>query len=456
MMQSAPGDGSKGLSTWLLIVFALPALVSAILLGPVAGILPALYAERFGISLTLIGTVLLIARGFDAVIDPAIGLWSDRTRSRFGRRKPWIAVGYAITLIAMMLLFRPVGDPGAAYFLGLMIILYLGWSLFEIPYVAWALDISRSSEERVLVNSWRAAALWVGGIVFTLAPALAPASQGKMDFNTLGVVALLLLALCPIALYASLKLVPNGVPIELERQPKLTELWESVRGNKPFIRFAAIYAFIGLASGVSGAISFIYISSYLQIGDRFTALFLPATLIGPLTIPLWAMLLNRFDKYRVTAIAFTIYAFIMPLPWFIQPGPQSFLPMAIVFCALTIFSPLLMIAMPTIMGDIVDFDEQRTGKNRAGQYMAFQTLLTKIAAAVAAPLAFILVGQFGFVPGAANNSETAILGLRIINNLAPVVLVLPGLWLLWRFPLNDVRHKAIQAELDGRRNRAID
>ncbi len=451
-MQAAAGRAAgTTLGFSRLVIFALPALVSSILLGPVAGILPTLYAERFHLNLATLGAVLLAARIFDAVIDPAIGLLSDRTRSRFGPRKPWIVVGYAITLAAMLFLFRPVGTPGAGYLLTLMFVLYFGWSLFEIPYAAWAVEISRDSKTRATVNAYRAGALWIGGILFTLAPAVVPGAGGKMGFEALGAVALFLLVAAPLSILASVAVVPKGELVPLEQSPKLSELWSSLRGNRAFVAFSIIYLFVGLASGVSGAVSFLYVTSYLGLGDRYTALFLPATLLGPLMIPVWAILLRRFDKYRVTAIAFTIYACLMPLPWLIAPGASSFVPMIVFYCALTVFAPLLMISMPTIMGDIVDDDELRTGKNRAGQYSALQTLLAKAAGAASGPLALMIVGFFGFQPGARVNSSAAIEGLRLVNNLLPFLLVMPGVLLLWRFPMNDARHREIEAALRDRR-----
>ncbi len=447
---AVPAVRGGGIGTARMIVFALPALVSSILLGPVAGILPTLYAERFGIDLALIGGLLLAARVFDAVIDPAIGYFSDRTRSRFGPRKPWIVVGFTITLAATVLLFRPIEGAGTAWFLGLLLLLYFGWSLFEIPYVAWALDLSRESKVRAAINAYRAAALWIGGILFTLAPALVPAAQGRMGFEALGAVALVLLVAAPLSVAAAVAWIPRGEAGTSERQPQLGELWGSVRDNRAFQVFMIVYLFVGLASGASNTVSFLYINNYMGLGDRFTELFLPATLLGPLMIPVWALLLRRFDKYRVTAIGFSIYAVIMPVPWLIPPGPESFVPMAAYFCALTLFSPLLMIAMPTILGDIIDDDELRTGTNRAGQYAAFQSLLAKLAAAASGPLTLLLVGLLGFQPGAATNSPEAIEGLRFVNNLLPLLLVLPGVALLWRFPMSDARHRAIAASLRAR------
>jgi len=154
-------------------------------------------------------------------------------------------------------------------------------------------------------------------------------------------------------------------------------------------------------------------------------------------------------KYRVTSIAFLIYGLLMPLPWFVSPGEQAFLPMLIYFCSTTAFMPLLMITMPTILGDVIDYDEIQTGKNRAGQYYAFLALITKGTAAVGGPIALLAVGLFGYQPGV-ENSDDAILGLRIINNIIPAVMVIPAVYLLWRFPITDETQPELTRELQKR------
>jgi GPH family glycoside/pentoside/hexuronide:cation symporter len=125
--------------------------------------------------------------------------------------------------------------------------------------------------------------------------------------------------------------------------------------------------------------------------------------------------------------------------------------MLLIFCGLSLFYPLLMISMPTMLGDIIDLDELETGKNRAAQFSAFLVLVAKGTAAVGGPLALLVIGAFGFDPSSAENSEQAILGLRLANNWLPVLLVAPGLLLLWFFPMSDTRHAAIKAQLDERR-----
>ena len=435
-----------------IILFALPAMVSAIMHGPIAGIIPSLYATNFGLDLAVIGSVLLVARVFDAITDPLIGYMSDRTRSKFGKRKPWVVFGAAVTVISCYLLFSPGEHVGMTYFLVFSILLYLGWTLMEIPYAAWVLELSRDTKVRTKIAGFRSGALFLGGIIFTLAPMVIPGAEGRMGFEVLGVLAVGILIAVPLTTALMVKYVPQGdVYDEAKEQPKISELWGSIKGNKPFQAFIAVYVFVGLAGGISGVLSFMYMDAYLGLGDKYTQLFIVPIIIGPLVLPFWVWLLNRADKYRTTAIAFGFYTLIMPLPWFISPGVEAFLPMAIYYSALTVFSPLLMVSMPTILGDVIDYDESMTGKNRAGQYYSFLALVTKGTVAVGGPLALLIIGLFGYQPGAAENSEQAIFALRVVNNLLPALMVVPGVLILWYFPLNDKKQKKIREQLESQR-----
>ncbi|MDJ0656740.1 MAG: MFS transporter [Xanthomonadales bacterium] len=442
---------SVHIKTHQLILFALPALVSAAMHNPVvAGIIPSLYATEFGLDLAVIGSVMLAARIFDAVTDPVIGLLSDKTESRFGRRKPWVAAGAVLTVITIWFLFRPGETVTISYYLTLSILLYLAWTIMEIPYVAWMLEMSRDTKERTRINAFRSGALLVGGILFYLFPKLVPGSDGSMNFQVLGVLAIFIAISVPLFTVLAVKYVPEGEVFEGEAAPKITELWQSIKSNRPFLAFLAMYAFIGLASGVGNVVAFMYIDTYLDIGTRFTELFLPAVILGPLTLPLWTWVLNRYGKYRVSALAFTIYMLLMPMPWFVSPGESAFLPMLLLYAASSLFMPLLMVSMPAILGDIIDYDELQTGKNRAGQYSAFLTLIAKATTAIGGPLALIAIGVFGYQPGAVENTETAIFGLRVVYNLVPPLLVLPGILLLWYFPINDKSQVEIKNQLEAR------
>mgnify|MGYP000367611195 FL=1 len=104
---------------------------------PIAIWLIPFYSEVVAVPLALLADLLLIARLTDVVTDPLIGQWGDTTRTRYGRRKPWIILGVPIMMIAVYKLFIPGEDVTVTYFLFWMVLMYLGSTIIGIPYGAW-------------------------------------------------------------------------------------------------------------------------------------------------------------------------------------------------------------------------------------------------------------------------------------------------------------------------------
>jgi GPH family glycoside/pentoside/hexuronide:cation symporter len=103
--------------------------------------LPTIYAEQIGLGLTATGIAIFIARIFDVVSDPIIGILSDQTETSFqkkwGRRKPLIFFGGILGILGTIYLLNPSADSGTVYLAMWAAILYLGWTMISIPYLAW-------------------------------------------------------------------------------------------------------------------------------------------------------------------------------------------------------------------------------------------------------------------------------------------------------------------------------
>ena len=433
----------QSLNTKHLVIIALCALVSGLMHGPINSVLPALYAEEFGLNLAVLGSLLLAARLFDAVSDPMIGLLSDRTQSRFGKRKPWILPGAILVSIAGYFLFNPHAGAGAFYFLFFFMLIYLAWTIQEIPFGAWMLELSRDTSDRAKINGYRGVGVLIGTVLFTLAPTIIPGAGGEMSFHVLSIIAIAMILIVPLSSVALVKYVPQGDVIDQEDRPTLKEMWRALTSNKPFVAFVIAYLFLGLHYGFFWSLAFIFMDAYLGIGNRYTEVFLPFFLMAPIAIPCWVFLMKRVGKYRVVASAYSATLFILPLPWFITPGEHAFSLLLGYFIISGFFYPLFMVPMPTILGDIIDHDEIKTGKNRSAQYLAVLTFLAKTTQAFGISLGLILVGLSGFELGAETQSDEGVLGLRIVYSFFPALTLLPGVILLWRFPINDRNQKDI-------------
>ncbi|MFZ9634297.1 MAG: MFS transporter, partial [Alphaproteobacteria bacterium] len=152
-MTSSP---SAPLPARILLAYGAPALPAAMLGLPMLVYLPGFWAETMGLGLATTGAMLLLARLWDGVTDPVVGHLSDRTRGRLGRRKPWLAASLPLVLAGAWMLFRPPEGAGAAYLLAWSFVLYLGWTMMQVPHQAWGAELSEDYAARARVAAWRA------------------------------------------------------------------------------------------------------------------------------------------------------------------------------------------------------------------------------------------------------------------------------------------------------------
>jgi GPH family glycoside/pentoside/hexuronide:cation symporter len=155
------------------IAYAAPAFALAVVGIPVYVYIPKFYTDVVGIHIGLLGLILLGARLFDAVTDPVIGVISDRTQTRFGRRRPYMGLGSLILAVAIFLLFNPpAGTPGfeTAWFGVWIFCLFLFWTLVTVPYESLGPEITFDYNERTTLFGMRDGALMLGTLVAASAP----------------------------------------------------------------------------------------------------------------------------------------------------------------------------------------------------------------------------------------------------------------------------------------------
>ncbi len=160
-MTSAPATTPAG----VLAAYAAPALPLAAMYFPVYVFLADFYASGYGLPLAAIGTVFLLARVFDAVTDPLMGVLSDRVATRWGRRRPWLALGCPLVILGAWMLFVPGPEATLGGFAGWLFLLTLGWTVMLTPYFAWGAELSGDYAERGRIAVWRETAGLVGTIL---------------------------------------------------------------------------------------------------------------------------------------------------------------------------------------------------------------------------------------------------------------------------------------------------
>jgi len=441
------------LDSYRIVAFAAPSFATALIYGPMAGILPALIVKHFGVEMAAMSSLLLLTRFFDGMTDPVVGVLSDRTHTAIGRRKPWIIAGFVVMMIAVYRIFMPPSSAGAVYFLIWLTIIALGWTMTEVPYAAWISEITRDYIERTRIQTFRQSASLTGAILFAVAPLLPIFASNEMTPEVLEFLGKVILFVIPPAVCASLMLNREGKRVAVREALSIKDLAASLKANRPFRLFIAFNVCFGFAVGMLWTLSFPALDAYLMIGDKVSYIMISSTLAAFCSLPIWLKIISRIGKHRaltVSGFLAIVITFTFPL---ITPGPGSFIPYMLMIIGVQICFGAYLVAPLPILADIIDYDILKTGTNRAAQYSAMLTLLIKCNQAVSGAFAYFLLSQFGFDIASTTHSPEALAGFRATYVYIPMSFAIIGTILTWFFPIDERKQKIIRTRIEKRAER---
>jgi Na+/melibiose symporter-like transporter len=448
---------SNRLSSWTLIAFGSPSIAATLLIAPVFGILPSYYAIHTKVTLAEIGTAFLLARILDALIDPVVGVLSDRTSSRLGPRLPWMIGGAILTMPALYFLFLPPADADVMYFFVWSFTVMFGWTLLTIPHGAWAAELTDDYDERSRVFGVRNVLASVGGFAFfLLPPALEPLTGStEITVETMWALVILLWIVTPLTLiWAALRAPLHSLKTSQSMllPSSLMAVIRSISGNGPFLSFVCITTFAGVATGMATALTFLYIQDYLKLGAYFWIFGIIAPLAGIISTPMWLWLSRRFSKHSVWSVGLLLGG-IAGLPTlFLEPGEQSLYPLLAITIVVYTLHGVIIALPPAILADIADYQAWKQNTNATGNYFSLLVLLSKVTTAVGASFALLLSDFLGYAPSASNATNVTALLIPLI--VIPTLMYVYASATIWSFPLNRQRQSVISRRLAQRQARA--
>lgn len=446
--QRAAGAASVRPSAPRLIAFSLISLPLAAAGLPLAVYLPAYYAQQAGLGLTLVGLVFMVGRLWDAASDPLIGLLSDRTRTRFGRRRPWIAAGGLLFGVASVALFLPPPRPGPVY-LGLALFaFYLGWTMIQVPVSAWSGDLSVRYHERSRVISYVQTMSAAGLLLVLVIPALIDQLGHGQARDKIVAMGGFILASLPLGLAGGLFAVREtpAAPAAGPR-PGLAATLRVLIGDRLLLRVLGSDFAVTLGQTIRGSLFVFFVGAYMGLPRWGALLFLLQFVFGVFAAPIWLRVGYRLGKSRAVVGAELVQAAINIGLAFVGPG--QFAPLL----ALTIAQGLSQgsgnLMLRSIVADLADRQRLESGQERSGLLFSVFSLSGKAATAAAVGLALPLVAWLGFRPGAANTPE-ALVGLKLVFTLGPALSHLASAALVIGFPFDEARHAEVRRGLDAR------
>ena len=437
------------------LAYAAPAFALAVVGIPLYVYLPKFYTDVVGADIALVGFVLLAIRLFDAVSDPIIGALSDRTRSPFGRRRPWIALGVPPLVIALYLLFSPpaLSPEGALLWFGVgLFVVFLAWTAITVPYESLGAELTQDYDERTAILSLRDGALILGTILAAASPAIIQGVLGLGDGPDaerakFRAVALSYAPLVVLACLACVWLVKERHGHRGSTAlPSLRTLAERLK-NRPFRILLASYTIAAIGSNLPATLIPYYVD--YVIGDPNVEQYLLLYfLTGVVLLPFWVRLAKRVGKKPAWLAAAALNSLTFAGVFFLGPGDSQAYAILVIASGLGFGATL---ALPSAMqADVIDYEELRSGERKEGEIIGLWAVSKKLAAAFGVFLAFPILGAVGYVPNAAQ-PEAVVLTLKILYALVPSLFNLLGLWVAWHYPIDKVAHEKILEAVRARR-----
>jgi glycoside/pentoside/hexuronide:cation symporter, GPH family len=434
---------------WLQLVgYGLPGLPLALLTLPFYVIVPSYYANA-GLSLALVGQILLGIRLFDAFSDPLAGYLNDRTATRFGRRKLWFAAGVPLTALAAWMVFLPPVPVTAGHLLGWGLALSIGWTIALVPYYAWGAELSPSYDGRNRVTVVREGFAFLGTLSalilnYVISDGLEPIAGAAA---TLEAFALIIAIALPLAAAAAL-LLAKEPPNRSIRQVPFSEGLRFMRDNLPFRRLVLAFLINGLANGFPVTLFVMFVGDRLQIAEKaglFLVVYFVSGLIG---MPFWLQVAKLRSKHRSWCLAMLVACAAFIFAPFLPPAAEAGF---LAICVVTGFAVGADLVLPaSLQADVIDVDTAASGEQRSGIYLAIWSLATKLALALAVGIAFPALALMGYDPGIGARTDAGLLTLALFYAAVPVALKLAAITLMWDFPLNAARQAELREAIDRR------
>lgn len=459
---------------------------------------PTIAFQIFGLALHVpqwqIGVAVILNRVFDAISDPLFGWLSDNTRTRLGRRRPFMLVGCFLAAIGLpfLLAVKPGWDPSTYFwFMLASSALYLPMvSCFNMPYLSLGNELTPDYHERTSVYAFKNAiqkvpevglfffgnffsmAVWVGATnsnvfervkqLFTTASAWHSAPANASPNTLLG--AQVYLVLCGLLMivaglvcvatvrerYYKKLVATNQTRISIK-----DTLWQTLQ-CRPFRIQLAMQLAYNMGLSMVGTLGLAVTFYYVCKGDKSEGnwwnfwMGIGGMVLGFCGIPVFAFIARRLGKrHAMMCVLGTAIAVFIATWWLYTPNIvwlQVFASGSIAFIGAGFWT-----LIGSIMADVMDYDELESGRRREGSFSACQSWINKVGMALGAGISFFILEWVGFDDKVAQQNDHVIFMIRLLLALIPIVGLVLAMIALSRFPLSQEKMAEIRAQLEARR-----
>ena len=417
-----------------------------------------------GLDPRLAGISIGLGRIWDAFNDLVIGTLSDRTRSRWGRRRPYLLFGALPFGVAFILMWVVPAMPSQTalliYYTAMYILFDTFFTLVNVPYIALTPELAPGYDERTSLHSYRMAFSIGFGLLGAVAPlaivdAIAGAGVGGPALHSAYMVMATLLGLASVLpVWLVFAVVRERPEFQDLPTPGLVDSFRMAASNKAFLIVAGVYLLTWMPIDLIQFVLVFLIRDYFRLdGGARDLIFLLLFGVGVLALPLWVWISHKLDKPRAYQLGMAFLAVVLLALSFMPPGRAN---LVFLLAALAGIGVSAAHAIPlAILPDVIDWDELRRAQRQEAAYYSVITLIQKLVGAVTITLTGTLLSASGYVANAnlvdGLQPATALGTIRFLAGPLPAVFFVAGIILVSFYPITRARHARILSLLAKRR-----
>ena len=401
--------------------------------------LPAFFTEVHGFEISVIGIIIFLSKLIDIITDPLVGWLND---TNFFPRKAYLLIGGILSGLALTQLFLKQDIDQEIFLFVWLSILYLGWTMFQIPYLSIGYDLEKNYFLRTKLSATREFFILLGLFCSLGIPMFFSISNEKLLENIVFIATLF--GLMGLILFCSL--IPENKRTN-EKKIKFKKVIKNLKKNIYFSKIFFVLVVNNLAN-VFPMVLFAFFITYVLGGDdsnRQTTLFF-YFLFAIIGVPFWTIISKKYGKKEVWSLSLFMSAMFFLLVFFLEDG--NFVFFIIISCITGFCLGADLIIPPSIQADITDWHRSKFGEDISGVLFSIITFLNKFAFAVVSIFVFGIMGVLDFDTDGEINTNVRLF-IIISYALAPILLKLLAAYLLVNFKLKENELQKIQKKIYG-------
>jgi GPH family glycoside/pentoside/hexuronide:cation symporter len=437
------GSGDFGFSLTYTIVDA----YFAIFLTDLVGIKPAVAAAA-----------IFIGRSSDYLNDPLAGYLSDRTRTRWGRRRPFLLFGALPFALAFTLMWwRPpvANDIVLAVYYALAYVLFdMGATFTSLPYYALTPELTDDYDERTALTTARMFfSIFASLVAFTIPLLIVGSFRPENASRVLAMGALfgVVSALPLLLVFARTR---ERADFMEQPQPGFRHSVQAALANRPFLFSVGIYLFTWLSVSILEVMLLYFVKYVAQREAQSNLIMATIFIVAIAALPFWQWTSRRLNKRKAYMAGIAFWAVVQLV--LVTVGPLTPMSVLLGLCVLSGIGVSAAHVLPwSMIPDAVEWGEWKTGERHEGVFYSLVTLVQKVSTSVAIPLALLALDLGGYVPNSMAQPPAAVTSIRVVAGAVPAVLLCAGILFAWLYPLGRENYTEIAAELAARRQAAL-